>query len=233
MGASQILFEARPWQCHLHQRLFPFSYFFPIFWHCSCQMLHPWPSCSAELLTACPGALLSPSSQKKESSPTWKVRPSCSNSLCSRQKGHQCSTTPRASASHHSCCQQLIPRVFFVLLVRREGSGCSSSSAIFHYPLYFPLSMEFHVPMTARAEVEWVISSSRAFPTFVHSQIHTTDPGDTWHCWSLLSPSLPRQQGMNALHGWEGWEVTAVLWITPWECPWLLESPIFLPIPNL
>lgn len=133
LGTSQVLFEVRPWQCHLHQRLFPFLYFFPIFWHCFCQMAHPWQSCPAQLLTACPGALLSPSSQNKESARTCKVRPSCSH-----PKGHQCSTTPRASASHHSCCQQLIPSVFFVLLVRREGSGCSSSSAVFLHPLDFP-----------------------------------------------------------------------------------------------
>lgn len=75
------ILEVKPWQCHLHQSLFPFSHFFPIFWHCFCQMPHPWPSCPAQLLTACPGALLSPSSQNKESSPTWRVRPSCS--LCS------------------------------------------------------------------------------------------------------------------------------------------------------
>lgn len=137
MGTPQALFEVRPWQCHLHQKIFPFS-FFPHF----LALLFPKATSLAQLPSSAPHCLSRcsavTSSQKKESSPTWKVRPSCPNSLCSCQKGHRCSTTPRASSSHHSCCQQLIPRVFFVLLVRGEGSGCSSSSAVFHYPLDFP-----------------------------------------------------------------------------------------------
>lgn len=62
MGTSQALFEVRPWQCHLHQRLLPFSYFFPVFWHCFPQRPRPCqlPSSAPHCLSRCSAVTFQP-----------------------------------------------------------------------------------------------------------------------------------------------------------------------------
>lgn len=52
MGAPQALFEVRPWQCHLHQKIFPFS-FFPHF----LALLFPKATSLAQLPSSAPHCL--------------------------------------------------------------------------------------------------------------------------------------------------------------------------------